>query len=413
MSDPVGDLSVPLSVPLGRPLPREIRLSGLGGWTRLLLRVLVRVRAGCLDLGVPDGRRLLLRGADPGPQAAMTLHTGRAARRMLLGGSVGVGESYADGDWNTPDLPALIRFILANEDAVGGVAWMAWPMLGLNRLIHLGRANTRRGSRRNIAAHYDLGNAFYRLWLDAGMTYSAGLYRTPDQSLEEAQAAKYARVAALAGLRPGLKVLEIGCGWGGMLEVAADAGCTAVGLTLSREQKAWAEARLGGRAEVRLQDYREVAGTFDRIVSIEMVEAVGEANWPTCFRTLANRLKPGGVAVLQAITIAGDRFAAYRRRADFIQRHIFPGGMLPTPHIIAGQATAAGLTLTDQEMFGRSYARTLDAWAERFASARPEVARLGFGERFLGLWEFYLGYCSGGFDAGSIDVGVYRLVKAG
>lgn len=399
-----------LSVPLAPPLSLELR-QGQGLWTRLLLSILLRMRVGTLDLTLPDGRRLHLRGAEPGPDALIVLRRDRAARRMLLGGSVGFGEAYADGDWETEDIASLCRLVLANEAVVRPAGWLMRPLGVVDRLVHLSRGNSRRGSRRNIAAHYDLGNDFYRRWLDAGMTYSSAVFTAPGQSLAEAQAAKYARVAALAGLAPGQKVLEIGCGWGGMLEVAADQGCHPLGLTLSTEQKAWAEQRLGNRAEVRLQDYRDVEGTFDRIVSIEMIEAVGEAHWPTYFQTLADRLAAGGVAVLQAITIAEDRFAAYRRRADFIQRHIFPGGMLPTPSIIAAQAEAAGLRLTHQETFGASYARTLELWAEDFRQAWPEIAQLGFDTRFRRLWEMYLGYCAAGFDAGSIDVGFYRLEK--
>jgi len=398
-------LSVPLRAPAGFDLPS-------GPWTRLLLPVVLRMRRGTLDLTLPDGRRLHLRGAEAGPSAALVLHRDRAARRMLTGGGVGFGEGYADGDWETDDIAALVRLVLANQPVAAGAGWLARPLGWLDRLVHLSRANTRRGSRRNIAAHYDLGNAFYRPWLDAGMTYSSALFTAPGQTLEEGQAAKYARVAALADLRPGHTVLEIGCGWGGMLETAADLGARPVGLTLSTEQKAWAEDRLGARAEVRLQDYRDVGGTFDRIVSLEMIEAVGEAHWPTYFRVLADRLAPGGVAVLQAITIAEDRYAAYRRRADFIQRHIFPGGMLPTPSIIAAQAAATGLRLTHQETFGPSYARTLALWAERFRAAWPEIAPLGFDTRFRRLWEMYLGYCEGGFAAGTIDVGFYRLERA-
>lgn len=406
MTQSVLAISVPLNPPFGLDLPGN-------PWTRFLLLVLLRMRAGCLDLTLPDGRRLHLRGADRGPSAVLVLRRDRAARRMLLGGSVGFGEGYADGDWHSDDITALVRLVLANEQAVAGAAWLKWPLGMVDRLVHLARDNSRRGSRRNIAAHYDLGNGFYRRWLDPGMTYSSALFTAPDQTLEQGQAAKYARVADLAGLRPGLSVLEIGCGWGGMLEVAAERGCQPLGLTLSTEQKAWAERRLGNQAEVRLQDYRDVSGTFDRIVSIEMIEAVGEAHWPTYFGVLAERLAPGGVAVLQAITIAEDRYADYRRRADFIQRHVFPGGMLPTPAIIAEQAARAGLRLTQTQSFGQSYARTLALWATRFRNAWPDIAPLGFDDRFRRLWEMYLGYCEGGFAAGTIDVGFYRLERAG
>jgi cyclopropane-fatty-acyl-phospholipid synthase len=285
----------------------------------------------------------------------------------------------------------------------------------LDRLRHRLRPNSRRGSRHNIAAHYDISNAFYGCWLDGAMTYSSALFRDGGETLEAAQLAKYHNLAHLLGLKPGQHVLEIGCGWGAFAIIAAkDYGCRVTAVTLSREQQAFAVQRvraegLESRVEVRLQDYRDVDGVFDRIASIEMFEAVGEAFWPAYWGVVRQRLKPGGVAALQVITIADDRFARYRRGADFIQCHVFPGGMLPSPSALRAEIAAAGLTLTDEERFGASYARTLEIWRQRFEAAWPEIRAHGFDERFRRLWLYYLAYCEAGFRTAAIDVAQYRI----
>ena len=333
----------------------------------------------------------------------------------MLGGEAAFAEAYVDGDWSSPDLPALIELAACNDEALRRMVSGFVPARILNRLRHGLRANSRRGSRRNIVAHYDLGNAFYGRWLDAGMMYSSGLYRTGRESLEEAQEAKLDRIVAGLDLRGGERVLEIGCGWGGLAERLGRLGCSVTGITLSPAQLAYGRERiesagLAGRVELRRQDYRDVQGRFDRIVSVEMIEAVGQAYWPTYFSTLRDRLAPGGLAVVQAITISDARFPFYARSPDFIQRHIFPGGMLPSPSILARSGAAAGLGLETLELFGHSYAQTLVAWRERFAQAWSEIERLGgFDEAFRRMWEFYLAYCEGGFRAAAIDVGIYRL----
>jgi cyclopropane-fatty-acyl-phospholipid synthase len=389
-------------------------------WVATLAAAAGRLRQGGVMLVLPDGGAIDT-GADDasGLRAVVHLKHARAARRLVLGGAIGFAEAYIDGDWDSPDLSAVLEIGIRNEaalhDAVGGLA----PIRRLHRLAHLLNANTRRGSRRNIASHYDLGNAFYRLWLDPGMTYSSAMFEGDDDDFGRAQDRKYRALAAALDLRSGQRVLEIGCGWGAFAELAArDYGCRVTAVTLSREQADYAGARiraagLADRVEIRQQDYRDVEGVFDRIASIEMLEAVGEAYWSRFFATLHDRLRPGGAAALQVITIADDRFEAYRRNADFIQRHVFPGGMLPSPAVLSRQVEVAGLRLTGRRMFGACYARTLRIWHRRFAAAWPDIARLGFDERFRRLWTYYLVYCEVGFRVGSIDVGQFRIEKPG
>jgi cyclopropane-fatty-acyl-phospholipid synthase len=392
--------------------PRLLRL-WRDPWSEALLRIARRVAHGRLAVTLPDGRRLMFGEESAALVADITIHDSAAIRRLVLGGSDGFAEAYVDGLWDSADLVALVTIAQRNEQSLGDALWGLAPVRLMHRLAHLGRDNSERCSRRNVAFHYDLGNAFYRLWLDESMTYSAGLYHDAGMTLEAAQHAKMRRIAALMQLAPGMSVLEIGCGWGGMAaHLAREHGARLTGLTLSQEQLAWAKAQLGEAADLRLQDYRHVSGQFDRIVSIEMVEAVGEHHWPRYFATLRDRLVPGGIAVLQAITIADTRFGAYRRGADFIQRHVFPGGMLPSPSAIRRQAALAGLALDHVEMFGESYGRTLTEWRRRFVASWPSVAQLGFDQRFRRLWEFYLAYCEAGFSVGTIDVGLWRLKRS-
>lgn len=380
-----------------------------------LRRVMAGLTRGSLEVTTPDGLHVVHRAPLPGPEASIVLHRWRALRRLAFGGDIAFAEAYGDGDWSSPDLASVVELAAANGPALERRINGTLLSRIANRIAHMRRANTKAGSSRNIIAHYDLGNDFFSAWLDPGMTYSSGIYGAAGTTLEDAQTAKQDRAIELLDLHGGESVLEIGIGWGGLAErilTAHDGRLT--GVTLSPSQLAWAQDRLARaglapRADLRLQDYRDVGGTFDRIVSIEMLEAVGEAYWPAYFRTLGDRLSPGGVAVLQVITIAEERYAAYRRGADFIQRHIFPGGMLPTPRIVQEMAASAGLRLDHQETFGASYARTLADWHTRFLQALPEVARCGLDERFQRLWRYYLAYCEGGFRAGAIDVGFYRL----
>lgn len=375
------------------------------------------LETGSLRLELPSGETLEFRAPTCGPDASVRIVRWRALWKLLSGGDIGFAESFIDGDWTTTDLRTLLHFAMLNERALSSATGGLPAIRALGRLRHLLRRNTRRGSRRNIAEHYDLGNAFYAEWLDRGMNYSSGIFRDPAATLEEAQSEKIDRVIELLDLRGGERILEIGCGWGALAErLVRHHGCNVTGLTLSREQYEYASERLArevadGRVEFRLQDYREVGGTYDRVVSIEMLEAVGASYWPQYFATLKARLREAGTAVLQVITISEERFEAYRVQPDFIQRHVFPGGMLPTSAIVRDQAERAGLAFSSSEHFGEGYARTLREWHTRFRAAWPRIEQLGFDERFRRLWEYYLIYCEVGFASRAVDVGLFRLER--
>jgi cyclopropane-fatty-acyl-phospholipid synthase len=380
----------------------------------LLRRIVGELDCGELVIETPAGHRLTLRGRRAGVRAKVTMHSWRCLWRMIFSWDVGFAEAYIAGEWSSPDLVALLKLACNNSAVVEPLKALRAPRFWL-RLRHAMNRNTRWRSRRNIAAHYDLGNNFYRHWLDTSMTYSAALFSGAGQTLEEAQDAKLDRVAELLDLAGSEKVLEIGCGWGSLAERLTDRhSCTVTGLTLSAEQLAFARQRLLDRTssrqcDLRLQDYRDVRGTFDRIVSIEMLEAVGEAYWSTYFEKLRDSLRPGGSVVLQVITIDEARFENYRRRPDFIQKYIFPGGMLPTRCIVEREIAKAGLRLVACEHFGESYARTLEHWQQRFQKSWPKIESLGFDNRFKRTWEYYLAYCQAGFETNIISVGLYKF----
>ena len=383
----------------------------------LLRRIVGELECGELVIETPAGGRLVFSGRQSGPQARVTIHSWRCLWRMLSSWDIGVAEAYMAGEWSSPDLVAILKLACTNSGLLEPMKFPQLPRVW-HKFRHAMNRNTRRGSRRNISAHYDLGNKFYERWLDVGMTYSAGLFSRADQTLEEAQEAKLERVLSMLDLAGGEHMLEIGCGWGSLAErVLEQNSCTLTGVTLSSEQLAFAQRRLlehdlSERSDIRLQDYRDVRGTFDRVVSIEMLEAVGEAYWPTYFENVRDRLRPGGVGVLQVITIDEDRFETYRRVPDFIQKYIFPGGMLPTAEIIEQETAKAGLKLIAKEFFGDSYARTLEEWRRRFLESWPIIETLGFDERFKRTWEYYLAYCQAGFETEAINVGLYKVARS-
>jgi cyclopropane-fatty-acyl-phospholipid synthase len=374
------------------------------------LKALARLKVGTLSLGLPDGSTRRFSGSQPGPEAALHVRDWHIFSRVLSSGDMGFAEGYMAGEWDSPDLVRLLELMAANEAALGRVARASWWRRQLLRLAHLRHDNTRRGSRRNIHAHYDLGNAFYSLWLDPTMTYSSALYDgDSSRPLDQAQRAKYERILDRLGARQGDSLLEIGCGWGGFAETAARRGVRVRAITISQEQLAYTRERLsraglGHIASVEFRDYRDVEGTYDHIVSIEMIEAVGERHWPSYFDALKRHLNPGGRAVVQAITIADDCFERYRRGADFIQTYIFPGGMLPSAATLRAQARRAGMALAGAHEFGRDYARTLEAWLGRFDGVVDRVRGLGFDDRFVRMWRYYLAYCAAGFASGRTDV---------
>jgi cyclopropane-fatty-acyl-phospholipid synthase len=385
---------------------------------RILARLVGGIRYGSLSVNLPSGQEFVRVGGEPGPEASVVLHRWRALRRLFIGGDLGFAQAWIDGDCSSLDLTSLIRLAARNLNALGGTAKGSLFCRLAARLRHLANANTRRGSSRNIIAHYDLGNDFFRVWLDQAMLYSSALWDASTPTLEAAQSRKIERVRELLEIRGGERILEIGCGWGALAARLVGAGAAHVtGLTLSPAQLDFARDFVAARGsasrvDIRLQDYRDVDGRFDRIVSIEMAEAVGEAWWPTYFATIAQRLKPGGRAVLQVITIAEEHFDDYRRRVDFIQRHVFPGGCLPSKIVLNQQFERAGLRLVSNEAFGLSYARTLAEWRRRFHASWTEIAASGFDDRFRRLWDYYLSYCAAGFLEGVTDVGLYCVEHA-
>ena len=384
---------------------------------RTTLQLLQRLSHGSLTVTLPDGSVQRF-GSTEGPHASMKLHNWAVCGAALKSGDIGFAETFINGDWSTPNLTALLELMLANRREVEDVIYGSWLGRLAYRIRHLLNRNSKTNSRKNIHAHYDLGNAFYGLWLDETMNYSSAWFETPEQSLVEAQHAKVRRALRMVQVKPGERVLEIGCGWGALAEKATtefDAHLT--GVTLSTEQLAWAQermARIGrtDRADLRLQDYRDIQDPpFDAICSIEMIEAVGREYWPTYFRTVARLLKPGGRACIQSIVIDDALFDRYIKGTDFIQQYVFPGGCLPCPREFRAQARAAGLQVSDEFAFGLDYARTLALWRERFLHEQERVLAQGFDQRFLRIWEFYLAYCEAGFRGRSIDVVQYTLHK--
>ncbi len=389
---------------------------------RAVFRLLKGIRHGTLDVQLPDGTMIHFGAAAGGTdgtelRAALRMHDWGVCAAALKSGDIGFAESFIAGQWSTPDLTALLTLFIANRDEVESMIYGTWWGSLLYRAKHLFNRNSRSGSKKNIHAHYDLGNEFYRLWLDPTMNYSSAWFEGErGGDLVGAQWAKVRRALTECGVQPGDRVLEIGCGWGALAECAArDFGASVTGVTLSREQLAWGRQRLsdaGLPGDLRFQDYRDIAdGPFDAIASIEMFEAVGRAYWPSYFETLKAQLKPGGKACIQSITIRDDLFERYVKSTDFIQQYIFPGGLLPSPSAFREAAANAGLKVVNELDFGLDYAETLRRWRERFLAADGAVRKLGFDTRFMRIWEFYLGYCEAAFATHNTSVMQFTLQR--
>ncbi len=385
--------ATPFSIPQGTPAAG-----------RAVLQLLQRLQHGSLTLQLPNGTMQRF-GGDAAPHAALHLHSWQPCVAALKSGDIGFAESFIAGHWSTPNLTELLRVLVKNRAAVESVIYGSWAGRLFYRIKHLLNRNTRANSQKNIHAHYDLGNAFYRLWLDDTMNYSSAIFAGDlNQSMSQAQSAKVRRALELCQVKAGDRVLEVGCGWGALAEMSTTTfGASLVGVTLSTEQLAFARERLqrlgvADRADLRLQDYRDIQDPpFDAICSIEMIEAVGRAYWPTYFATLARLLKPGGRACVQSIVIDDALFERYVSGTDFIQQYIFPGGCLPCPREFREQARAAGFEVVDEYAFGPDYAETLKRWREAFLGARGQVLQGGFDERFMRIWEFYLAYFEAAF----------------
>ena len=377
---------------------------------RFLLTILSNLHCGRLTLKLPDGSQYQFSGAMSGPESDLTIHTESALRRLLHDGKMGFCEAFMDGEASSQSLPTLIELaVLHDKYLENALKTNIFRQAGL-RLFHTLRRNNKPGSAKNIAHHYDIGNSFYQAWLDPTMTYSSAVFDSETDDLITAQLNKYKRLAELADIQPGDRVLEIGCGWGGFAKfVSQHIGAHVTGITISQAQLAYAkaslaEAGLQNKVDLKLMDYRDLQGRFDKIVSIEMFEAVGQAYWPVYFDTISRMLKSGGRAVIQSITIDHDAFQSYRDQPDFIQRYIFPGGMLPSMPMLQTPVAQAGLELVAENGYASDYARTLQEWRARFLAAWPALAGDKFDNRFKRMWELYLAYCEGGFRAGMIDV---------
>jgi cyclopropane-fatty-acyl-phospholipid synthase len=394
----------------------DVRAAGQPLAIQLLCRLLARIRVGELQLVAPDGTAFHFHGQTAGPASTLIMRNLACIRRTLWGGDLGLAEAYMDGQWETPDLMAFLKLGLLNLDAFqvdepGRLKRM------LDTLVHALRRNTRAGARRNIQYDYDLGNAFYKLWLDETLTYSSALFEHPEQPMADAQRNKYRALIQKLELKPEHHLLEIGSGWGGFAIYAAQqTGCRVTSITLSEEQLKEARARaqaagVADRVKFELTDYRDVQGQFDRVISIEMFEAVGECYWDAYFQAVHDRLKPGGRAAFQVITIADAGFEHYRNTVDFIQRYIFPGGMLPSPSVWEARVQRAGLRTESCDFHGKDYARTLRLWDQNVHKAEHAILQQGFDARFLRMWHYYLAYCHAGFDTRHVDLMHTVLVR--
>lgn len=395
----------------------ELELSAYPSRARFILKMLSNLQHGALHLELPDGKSAHF-GDDSYP-VTLKLRNWTLFDAVLKSGDIGFAETYIDGSWSTDNLTGLITLFIRNRESVESLIYGKWWGNLLYRVRHLFNRNSRSGSKKNIHAHYDIGNNFYQLWLDRSMTYSSALFSNGQRdTLQQGQLAKYRRILQQLNVAAGERILEIGCGWGGFAEVAAkEGGAHVSGVTLSTEQLQYAQQRMqekgvAAQADLKLMDYRDLNDKFDAIASIEMFEAVGEAYWPTYFECVARNLKSGGRACIQTIVIADELFERYRTGTDFIQQYIFPGGMLPSPSVFRAQAAKQGLRVKEEISFGLDYARTLAEWRDGFHKNLGEINQLGFDEKFQRTWEFYFGYCEAGFRADSISVMQFTLEKA-
>ena len=395
----------------------KLQIAAYPARARFILQLLARLQHGALHLELPDGQAA--RYGDDSYPVTLRLLDWSLFDEVVRSGDIGFAETFIAGRWSTDNLTGLIGLFIRNRKQLESLIYGSWWGKLLYRLRHLFNRNSRSGSRRNIHAHYDIGNDFYRLWLDPSMTYSSALFNNGHaDSLHQGQFAKYRRVLRQLNVAAGASILEIGCGWGGFAEIAAsEAGAHVRGLTLSAEQLEFARQRiaaagLAAQADLLLMDYRDSQGQYDAIASIEMFEAVGEPYWPAYFECVARNLKQGGRACIQTIVIADELFARYRKGTDFIQQYIFPGGMLPSPAAFRKQAQKHGLRVVDEFAFGPDYARTLVEWRDAFKEKLPQVRAQGFDEGFLRTWEFYLSYCEAGFRAGNINVMQFTLERS-
>lgn len=409
------DKSVPISGPISGPIVVDrdnvhTLSKNMPFHVSSILKTLTKIKSGALSVQLPDGKIYRFQSGQPGPDADITLHNWNPPKRALMGGSIGIAESYMDQEWDSSDVTSFLELFSINYDLGNQLTNPSFMQTIIERLRHWLNTNTKRGSKKNISAHYDLGNDFYSLWLDRSMTYSSAIYNKDTNSLEAAQNAKYKSLADRLDIKSGDHVLEIGCGWGGFAEYVAkhrDANIT--GLTISREQFEYANKRISNaglseKVKLKFQDYRDETSTYDKIASIEMFEAVGEKYWDTYFSKVSNCLKAGGKAGLQIITISDDSFERYKITPDFIQKYVFPGGMLPSPKALSEMASKVGFIEEVPRIFGQDYARTLADWRVTFWEKWDQVKLLGFDLRFKRMWEFYMHYCEAGFKSGNIDV---------
>jgi cyclopropane-fatty-acyl-phospholipid synthase len=395
-------------------LPESATRSKFNNWVVLFLRTLQGIEVGQIEVTTPEGEKMKFKGSRAGVSVKLKIYDWRFCERIFLKSDIGLGESYIRKEWHSDNVNGLIQLAVANEKILGRIVLGSALSILYYRVKHMLNRNTKKGSKRNILAHYDLGNEFYKLWLDESMTYSSAFFGGADIDLKDAQARKYQHIIDQLEAKPGDHILEIGCGWGGFAEYAAQQGYRVTGITISEEQHEYARVRVkrfGSLVDIQLKDYREVSGKFDHVVSIEMFEALGQSYWPTYFSVINKVLKPTGNAIIQSITIRNESFASYARGTDFIQQYIFPGGMLPSPKKFVQVAQKQGLKLTATTDFGLDYAKTLAAWELSFTQVEQKVRDLGFDDSFIRMWRFYLKYCQGGFEAEKLGVSQFRLAR--